>query len=537
MRKNMKKYIVNAILAVAALGAVSCTAKFVEMNTNQEQATTEDLSHDGNLMGSFVSQMIANVLPSFQSGENEYGSGAFQRIQSLGGNLFANYEGASNSGFSQNNVYDLRSAGDAWAAAMFNDVYVRAMGPWVQLNAVRDTDPRSAALGDILKVAAMHRVTDSYGPIPYTQLTGGSLTVEYDSQEDVYNAMFQELGDAIDVLTTYINEGGTTILSRFDRVFYGDVTKWVQFANTLRLRLALRVCYADNALYRREAAAAIANPVGFLTENASIHPGSGAWENPNWIVQYSFNDGDSKAGATILCYMVGYRDPRLSAYFTQGSDGQYHGVRVGAAVDSDYPKSALWSRYNCTNSDPVLWMSGAESYFLLAEHYLRQNNLTLAQSYYNDGIAHSFQLWGVSGASAYTATTSAPTAYTDPVNSQNSYSSALSSVSVAWNSQSTVERHLEQIITQKYIAMFPEGQEAWTEFRRTGYPKIIPTATNNSKGTIDTNTQIRRLIYPDAEKSANTANYTEGVDILNSEASSSFRNGDVGGTKLWWDKK
>ena len=107
-------------------------------------------------------------------------------------------------------------------------------------------------------------------------------------------------------------------------------------------------------------------------------------------------------------------------------------------------------------------------------------------------------------------------------------------ISVAWASQESFEGHLEQIITQKYLAVFPEGEEAWAEFRRTGYPRVIPTRTNNSGGTINTNLQVRRLPYPREEYQANNANVTAGVALLRGESSNG--GADNGGTRLWWDK-
>ena len=94
--------------------------------------------------------------------------------------------------------------------------------------------------------------------------------------------------------------------------------------------------------------------------------------------------------------------------------------------------------------------------------------------------------------------------------------------------------HLEQIITQKYLAGFPEGEEAWAEFRRTGYPRVIPVRTNNSGGTINTDLQVRRLPYPIEESQANGANLTSGIALLRQESANN--GGDNGGTRLWWDK-
>ena len=530
----MKKYIIPFAAALLSLGLVSCTKSFVWRNTNEEQASNEDLTHDGNLAGSYISQMISNVLPSYQNdGENEYGSASYQVVQGLTGNIFANYEAASNAGFHQTNEYNLIA--DGWTKALFEDVFVRAIAPWSELNSYRADNPQAAAWADILKVAALHRVTDAYGPIPYSQIGTGAEHLEYDSQEEVYTAMFKDLDSAIETLTPFAQSLGTdTFMKRFDNVFYGDMTKWVQFANTLRLRLALRVAYAKHALYQEQAEKALANPLGLLEENASLHPGTAKWENPLYVIEYNFNDGDAKAGATIITYMNAYQDPRRASYFTAGDDGNYYGVRMGATVDSNYPKSTKWSKIRCTNNDPLMWMSGAESFFLRAEHYLRQNRTAEAMTAYNDGVKKSFELWGANIGS-YLSTTKTVGNYTDPVASANSYSTALTNTSVLWSSQSTTEGHLEQIITQKYIAMFPEGMEAWAEFRRTGYPKVIPTAKNNSNGTIDNTVQIRRLIYPASEAQANNANLQSGIELLNEEAKSG--SGDNGGTKVWWDKK
>ena len=535
--KHMKKIILPILTAIVALGTVSCVKDYTERNTNPEQATQEMKNRDNLVAGSAISQMIANVLPSYQNdGSNEYGSASYQVVQGLTGNIFANYEAASNSGFHQTNEYNLMA--DGWGKALFEDAYVRSVSAWPEMNALRSLNANAAAWADILKVATLHRVTDAYGPIAYSGLASDAEHIAYDKQEDVYKAMLEELGNAIDVLTDFVAQGNTTYLATYDNVFYGDMTKWLAFANTLRLRLATRVVYADPALYKAEAEKALASPAGFIQEDVLLHPGLGAWENPIYVIEYNFNDGDAKPGATIITYMNSYDDPRRASYFTAGTDGQYHGVRMGAAVDSEYPKSGLWSKIKCTNNDPLKWMSGAEADFLLAEYWLRNEDMAQAKACYEAGVKRSFDLAGVSGADAYLAGTATVGSYTDPVNGANSYSTNLTNVAVSWNSQSQAEGHLEQIITQKYIAVFPEGMEAWAEFRRTGYPKVIPTATNNSDGTIDTDKQVRRLVYPASEYAANNANVAAAVTLLAEESAGAVSvKGDNGGTRVWWDKK
>lgn len=525
------------ILIAAVLLAVSCTKDFASRNTNKEQATREMLTYDNLATGSAFAQMTRNVLPTYQLGEEEYGSSNYQIIEDLAGNIFAGYTGAINSGWAYNNQYDITAG--TWYRAMFNDSYVRLIAAWNQLDAWRDSQPQVAALGDIMKVAGMHRVTDTYGPIPYVSLREGELHQDYDSQESIYKAFFDELDGAISVLTEYVNANpGAKIVAAYDNVYGGDISSWIRFANTLRLRLAMRVCYADDALARAQADAALANPFGILATKADAamcrKPASGAWEYPLYVIQHNFND--SAAGATIVSYMSGYSDPRLEKYFTQGSDALYHGVRNGINITNAYKSSTLLSKVNCTNADPLVWMQSAEGWFLRAEYELRWGSAESAKQYYEQGIRVSFDAVGAAGADAYIAdATSLPGSYTDVVVGSNSVTSVLSDIPVAWITDGTFEKHLEQIITQKYIAIFPCGQEAWSEFRRTSYPKVIPVAVNKNPGIISTERQIRRLNYPDTEYSTNTTSVQAAVEILNSESSSG--SGDNGGTALWWDKK
>lgn len=143
------------------------------------------------------------------------------------------------------------------------------------------------------------------------------------------------------------------------------------------------------------------------------------------------------------------------------------------------------------------------------------------------GISTSFEQHGASGLAAYIAdNSSTPTDYVDPVNSANNID-AMSNVTIAWNAADSNEIKLEKIITQKWIAMFPEGQEAWSEFRRTGYPKIFPVVSNQSGGVVDTNIQIRRIPFVDSEQSTNPEGVADAVTKLGGP--------DNAGTRLWWD--
>ena len=194
-------------------------------------------------------------------------------------------------------------------------------------------------------------------------------------------------------------------------------------------------------------------------------------------------------------------------------------------------------------------MKVAEAYFLRAEGALRGWNMGgSVKELYEEGIRISIKnelkykgvFAGVSSISdeeinAYINGTSTQKDFVDPVNSENSIK-AMNGVSVKWNEAASNEEKLQRIIIQKWIANFPLSTEAWAEYRRTGYPKLFPNRVNSSDGTIDTDEQIRRLIYSSVEINTNNAELQKGIELLNKENTSSKFTGDIGGTRVWWDK-
>ena len=176
-------------------------------------------------------------------------------------------------------------------------------------------------------------------------------------------------------------------------------------------------------------------------------------------------------------------------------------------------------------------MNAAEITFLRAEGALRGWNMGGdAKSLYEQAITLSFDQYGLTGANTYVADSqNKPQAYTDPMRTY-SVAAPASTITIAWqDGDDKFEANLERIITQKWIAMFPCTVEAWSEYRRTGYPKLLPVVVNNSGGVInDKVIKIRRLWYPPREYS-NNQYITEAVKMLGGD--------DNGATPLWWDKK
>ena len=315
----------------------------------------------------------------------------------------------------------------------------------------------------------------------------------------------------------------------------------MKFANTLRLRLALRIAYADPALAQQQAEKSAACTVGFIetpAERAQLQHGRLTYYHPNYDMAYNFNAGEVRMGATMDCYMNGYSDPRLAAYFIPASnDNKYHGVRLGVHNMNPTRYAGVYvSNLNIDRATtPIVWMTAAEGYFLRAEAALRGWNMGgTARAFYEAGIKASFSENNVSGEDAYiTNSTLKPTRYVDRTNGGNA-ANAPSEITIAWDDEADFETNLERIITQKWIAMYPDGCEGWAEFRRTGYPRLLPVVNNDSQGLIDTDIQVRRCPFPVQEYNTNEAAVQAAIQLLDSEAMGGGL--DNGGTRLWWDR-
>lgn len=400
--------------------------------------------------------------------------------------------------------------------------------------------PLIYAIAKILRVEGMHRVTDVYGPIVYSKFgVAGVAFPEYDSQQEVYNQFFTELEEALATLATDPTNGQ---FSNFDLVYGGNYEQWMKFANTLRLRLALRISKVDATKAKTEGEKSLAHSAGLLESNSDNFVIKGGATHPLTVFNSSWND--VRMNASMESILVGYDDARGPVLFENSivTPGELKGLRGGLpllpgysdelAQKEDYQDfSRLGNSYiaDKTPTTDIQLMTAAEAYFLKAEAALRGwTGAGDAQTNYEMGISTSFGQHNVSGdAAAYIAdNASTPNDYVDPVNAANNIN-ALTNITIAWDGGADNETKLEKIITQKWIAMFPDGQEAWSEFRRTGYPQIFPSAANNSGGTVDTNIQVRRLPFPASQRSTNP----QGIE----QARTLLGGADNGGTRLWWD--
>ena len=512
-------------MSLLLLNTTSCID--YEDNVNPNEVTEEMMEVDNVKTGSFFSQMLRRVVILNDGGmlDSDY-----QITEGLSHDLYSGYIAATLGSTNHNGQYSFI---EQWVNKTFEYPYTGIMAPWLSIHKLAQEQGLTEvdALATIVKVEGMHRVADTFGPIPYVNYGESS---NYDALDKVYEKFFSELDNAIDVLENYAT-AGVKLMSDYDYIYAGDVKKWVKFANTLRLRLAIRVAYANPTLAQQEAEKSIQNPIGLIeskSDRAELQHGLLVYHHPLQEIAYNFNSGDCRPGASIVSYMNGLKDARISKYFTTATeDGKYHGVRIGITSGnmSNYQGGKISNLNMDRSSTPVVWITAAESFFLRAEGALRGWNMGgTAKDFYEQGVRMSFDENGAGSADSYLAdATSTPGAFEDNVGS-DSYTFK-TKVTPAWKDNGTFEEQLERIITQKWIAMYPDGPEGWSEYRRTGYPELIPVVRNSSSGTIDTNLQIRRLPFPQDEKLNNAEGVTTGIAALGGQ--------DNGGTKLWWDKK
>ncbi len=522
----MNKSILNLLLSALVLYSTSCTSEFEDYNTNPYDATDEQQESDAYNSQAKLVAMQGYVIP-VDVNLNQF-------TECLLGGSFGGYLADSNSGFVGKN-FATYNPEQHWAQVPFNDIIPKVFSNIIALKSIVK-NPVLLAVTDIIKVAAMHRITDIYGHIPYSKIgEGGSLTASYDLQEDVYNQMFKELDHAIEVLTP---KQTSNFSANADKIFNGEVLNWIKLANSLKLRLAMRVVYANPALAQAKAEEVANHEVGCMSSNDD-NAYNTVSKSPLRVVMYEYNGGDSRVSADITSYMNGYADPRREKYFTKSTfedtdnaafENGYYGLRSGIEIASS-ATAHKYSNMNISESDnKLMWMNAAESAFLKAEGALRGWNMGgSANDFYKQGIELSFEQWSVSGAGTYAENeASIPENYKDPLGTNNN-SGVPASITIKWNDADDFELGLERIITQKWIANFPLGHEAWSEFRRTGYPRLMEVPYNLSNGIVNGAEMARRLPYPLNEYKENSDNVQEAINNLGGP--------DNMATKVWWDCK
>ena len=534
---NKIKY-TTALLLGGLLSFSSCTDNFTDFNSTDGAYTDELQKYDNQTNLVPFSTIQKGII--YQTGVNGT-DWQYQIIQNLAADMFCGYFHDMNGAFNANNsTYNLNNG---WTSAMWVYTYgyvMPSIADAEKLNTEKEW-PLYHAITKILKVATLHRVSDYYGPILYDGF--GTADQKPQSQEEVYKRFFEDLATAVNILKDY--KGGVSFESADFMMPEGKRTpaQWLKFANSLRLRLAMRVSNVAPALAEEQAKAALDSKNGGVLETANETVGQYGIRNPlggvaGWSEVYM--------NASLESYLKGYNDPRIKSYFNLAQDGrdkegniikevagvkqlnsiegEYKGVRQGTGVaDNRY---STHSQTAITTGSKIIVMSAAEVWFLRAEAALRNYTSENVENCYKQGITVSFAQWDASGVSEYLESEETPAAYVDAFDKKFD-ADAPTSITPKWDESATPEQKLERIITQKWLALYPEGCEAWAEQRRTGYPRLIKVAVNNSGNTISTDDMIRRVFFNQDYKTDNNALYDALVSKLGGA--------DNGGTRLWWD--
>lgn len=377
----------------------------------------------------------------------------------------------------------------------------------------------------VMQTWAFGYMTDVWGDIPFTAAltgdsVGGSLTPAYDAQKDIYTSFFKTLSAVSSALAS--DPSTDPGLGSADPIYGGSISSWEKFANSLHLRDAMRIVNVDPATASAEIKAALSAPGGVFASNADnatfAWPGDGVFNNP-WANNFSTRD-DHRMSQTLMNIMLGLNDPRIPIYAqpTVADPTKYAGMPNGLDASTAgtyfntasrpgaifYPGATAYGFYGgAGKSYPSNVMTYAEVAFTQAEAAERGlGGLTASQApgFYNAGITASMNQWGV----------------TDPV----AIATYLAQPAVAYQGGAA---GLTQIATQKWLALYSDGTNAWAEWRRT----CVPSTVKAGPAAI-INYVPRRFEYSTTELSTNAANVNAAI----------ARQGpDNFGSRMYWDTK
>lgn len=482
--RNYKFRILAA--GLLTLSAAGCTKNFEEINTNPVLITKDVIK---------PSMIFTLVLKNTIF--NSYNSGVF--------NEYSNYYSNQGSGA----IFGTRD----WSGSFNYTSDLINVSEVIRLTGNDPAHKNQQAVARIWKVWQFHQLTDVFGDVPYFEALRDVTEVinqpVYDTQEAIYTDMLKELKEAAAQLTA---EPSLASFGSADILFNGNAERWVRFANSLRLRLAIRVRYAKESLAREHITDLIGKPmIESNDQNAklrTIDGGETSNRNPLYNSYLSSNGYPLWVGLTVTQNLLEREDPRLEKYADPATDGVsgYKGRPMTLFNEEKNAYSeettAFLDYYFRQPVFDIVVMNAAEVAFLRAEAALAGLSSEDAETWYRKGIELSMSQYNV-----------------DPGAISTYLAGTYGSLS------GSEEEQLREIIIQKYLANFWMGAESWAEYRRTGYPEIW---TGGDLGV--TNGRIpRRGVYPQSEYSLNEKNVKDAVSRLNG--------GDVMTSRIWWDAK
>ncbi|MDX2250277.1 MAG: SusD/RagB family nutrient-binding outer membrane lipoprotein [Bacteroidia bacterium] len=369
--------------------------------------------------------------------------------------------------------------------------------------------PNQVAVAKILSAYGFMALTDIWGDIPYSQALQAEkgdeyLTPAFDTQQAVYEGIIKDLDDAVKMM----DKSSIDRFGEQDLMLHGDLDLWEKFANSLRLRAYLHLSEVDPTTSRAGIEAMLVKPlISSNSENIALHfvdvPGN---RNPIHS-HFSGRPNDFRMSKSMMDRLIGSgdslnpADPRTEMYAERNIEGYFVGVPNGVNglgdVGLDNFTSCKFGPSFLEAAAPLYFMTYAEVEFIRAEAAARGWIAADAKTAYETAIKASFDQHGITDAAVIDAFLADPNVAYDPA------------------------RGLELVSTQKWIAMFGQPIESWTNFRRTDWPQLPIALNDQNNGEFP-----KRMFYPAVEQTTNGANVT---------AATERQGGAELADPIWWD--
>jgi Starch-binding associating with outer membrane len=453
-------------------------------------------------------------------------------LTNLGG-FYAQYHTQAPSASQYENI-DSYNLNTSYANTIWTQLYAGTLTDlkYVTENSVTDEDTATALIAEILRSYTYQLLVDLFNDVPYTEALAGqeNITPVTDSGEAIYADLIAKIDAAV---AEYNANPTEALYPQQDIIFGGDIDKWIQFANTLKLKMYLRMAYTSNA--NPTAVTALIAEDNFLTEDAkfSNFVATVNKRNPfyeNVLSLTGLADVNHVASNTLHDFYIENDDPRLEAVFRASTTGTYASIAQGTGNNFNNTATA-YARPNIRPKTPVFFISSAESYFLQAEALVRYASGAGAKEKYDAGVLASFLTYQVNFFIDDDAEKETESVWTAA--EATGYATDLTATGGVYEYVPTgvTEDDVRQIIIQKWAALpYINNIEAWIESTRTKFPEMVAEGTQDysignripSAISILSGTQVPSvLFYPDDEVNRNP-NISQRSSITEN---------------VWWDQK
>lgn len=495
----MKRIYIKTIFALlfTVLFSTSCTKNWEEMNVDPNNPVDAPLT---NVIAHSI-RYIGSVMYDDWQGMNNFCSyaGQITKIQYIDEARYL---------YRDNVVYN------AWSDYYETQLDLAKVMAKAQAADMNKTEGATLAFSVFLWQMA----TDQWGAIPYSEAIqgeDGNMTPAYDSPSDIYADLFTKIEQANDLLAQ-ANAGDK--IGDGDIVYGGDFTKWRKFANSIHLRLAIRLANVDAAKAKAEIEKVLGDPAKYPIftsrddEFKLAWPGAPYYE-PYYLNHYVTNRDDHAVAKTLVDSLLSFADPRIAAYAEPNADGVYNGMVEGAASNPSLPQmSRIGHMYRDNPTGYTYFMRYAEVQFIIAEAGVRGWNIGsyTTEGAYAAGIAASFEETGMSAADLATYMANPKVALTG-------------NAGTPLNLDPTTD--LVKVYIQKWISLFKEGQELWALQRRTNFPPLTA-----APGSVYPGHNVGPFRYP----------YPSTEAELNSDHNAAAATGIVDmfwGKQIFWDTR